>query len=98
MCVNYNGYTCSVSAEDHTTYVVRNCVVDNGGLTSETEIGRQDHCGWLREMEYDNKKVHGCIVTCESNGCNSGERLRGSLQVTFVGVLSPLLLVLYSHW
>lgn len=51
--------------------VVRNCVVDNGGTTSESEIGRQSHCGWVRVMKYNNKYYHGCVLACDYDGCNA---------------------------
>ncbi|CAI9732576.1 Hypothetical predicted protein [Octopus vulgaris] len=51
--------------------VVRNCVVDNGGTTSESEIGRQSHCGWVRAMKYNNKMYRGCILACDYDGLDS---------------------------
>lgn len=62
MCVSdSNGYT----------VVVRNCVVDDGGTNSETEIGRLTHCGWMRTIKYSGKRMRGCILACETDGCNS---------------------------
>lgn len=52
------------------TYVVRGCVVDNGGTNWETEIGRLNHCGWLRTIEYLKIRRRGCILACETDGCN----------------------------
>ncbi|KAK6186090.1 hypothetical protein SNE40_008195 [Patella caerulea] len=50
--------------------IVRNCVSDNGGTNSETEIGRIGHCGWMRVIKYDGRRMRGCIVTCDTDGCN----------------------------
>ncbi|XP_067657548.1 uncharacterized protein [Haliotis asinina] len=61
-------------AEDYTngdTIIVRNCVVDDGGTNSETEIGRQSHCGWMRVLKYEQKEMRGCILSCDSDACNS---------------------------
>ncbi|GAB1603630.1 uncharacterized protein LOC115218997 [Argonauta hians] len=66
-----------VATDSETGYriVVRNCVVDNGGTTSESEIGRQSHCGWVRTMKYDGKMYRGCILACDYDGCNVAPRL-----------------------
>lgn len=53
------------------TVIVRNCVVDDGGTNSETEIGRQSHCGWMRVLKYNGKEMRGCILSCDSDACNS---------------------------
>ncbi|KAL8563249.1 hypothetical protein ACOMHN_046833 [Nucella lapillus] len=61
-----------IAEDDDTGFsmVVRNCVVDNGGTNSETEIGRLTHCGWLRTIEYRGKRMRGCILACDTDGCN----------------------------
>lgn len=56
------------------TVLVRNCVVDNGETNSDSEIGRLSHCGWLKVMKYNDQIMNGCIVTCETDGCNDAER------------------------
>ncbi|XP_062591407.1 uncharacterized protein LOC134252879 [Saccostrea cucullata] len=50
--------------------IVRDCVVDNGGTTSETEIGRQSHCGWMKVIKYNGRRMSGCILSCGQDGCN----------------------------
>ena len=50
--------------------VVRNCVVDNGGINSETEIGRVTYCGWLRTIDYGGRRRRGCLLACDTDGCN----------------------------
>ncbi|XP_060066682.1 uncharacterized protein LOC132546967 [Ylistrum balloti] len=66
-----------IAYDDSTGFslVVRDCVVDNGGTNSETEIGRQSHCGWMREIQYDEKRMKGCILSCNSDGCNGASGL-----------------------
>lgn len=64
--------------------IVRDCVVDNGGTTSETEIGRQSHCGWMKVIKYNGRRMSGCILSCGQDGCNTANR---TLQ-TFTFVLT----------
>lgn len=64
---NYNGHKF--------TLVVRDCVVDNGGTNSETEIGRQSHCGWMKVLQYNGERMRGCILSCDLDGCNIGDKL-----------------------
>ena len=66
--------------------VVRNCVVDNGGTNSETEIGRLTHCGWLRTIEYSGKRMRGCILACDTDGCNVAA-LPSAMNANFLFVL-----------
>ncbi|KAL5022878.1 hypothetical protein ScPMuIL_002033 [Solemya velum] len=61
-------------AETGFRLVVRDCVVDDGGTNSETEIGRQSHCGWLKVVRYDGKRMRGCILSCDTDACNTGEK------------------------
>ncbi|XP_076460878.1 uncharacterized protein LOC143293647 [Babylonia areolata] len=70
--------------DDETGYsvVVRNCVVDDGGTNSETEIGRLTHCGWLNKIEYNRKRMRGCILACDTDGCNAAT-LPPSLNMNF---------------
>jgi len=52
------------------TIVVRNCALDNGGTTKDVEIGTLNHCGWVRDIKYHDTRMKGCLMTCESDGCN----------------------------
>ncbi|KAJ8317001.1 hypothetical protein KUTeg_004905, partial [Tegillarca granosa] len=54
--------------------VVRDCVVDDGGTNSETEIGRQSHCGWMKVIKFNGKRMRGCILACGRDGCNHGAK------------------------
>lgn len=51
--------------------VVRDCVVDNGGFSAETEIGRISHCGFFTKVEMLNTKYRGCLMACNTDGCNA---------------------------
>lgn len=76
------------------TLVVRDCVVDNGGTNSETEIGRQSHCGWMKVLQYNGERMRGCILSCDLDGCNVG----GRLTVNSVWILTLLFLYSLLHW
>lgn len=83
--------------DDETGYslVVRNCVVDDGGTNSETEIGRLTHCGWLNTIQYKGKRMRGCILACDTDGCNMAS-LPASLNMNFL--LTTLLCAVSSYW
>ena len=51
--------------------VVRDCVVDNGGFSAETEIGRISHCGFFTKVEMFKQKYRGCLMACNTDGCNA---------------------------
>ncbi|XP_014782564.1 uncharacterized protein LOC106878003 isoform X1 [Octopus bimaculoides] len=90
-----------VVATDYETgyhIVVRNCVVDNGGTTSESEIGRQSHCGWVRAMKYNNKMYRGCVLACDYDGCNVASPLHQPPQIfyTLLALCSLLSMLLAS--
>ena len=85
--------------------VVRDCVVDNGGTNSETEIGRQSHCGWMKVLQYNGERMRGCILSCDLDGCNTGQKLSAvSLWIFILLVVYLILqwkvLVIYLilHW
>ncbi|XP_012937082.1 uncharacterized protein LOC101864060 [Aplysia californica] len=75
------------------TVVVRNCVVDDGGTNSETEIGRQSHCGWMRVLKYNGRRMRGCILSCDTDACNAGPQPvhRAPLSVWTMTLLTLLL-------
>jgi len=74
--------------------IVRQCVADNGDINSETEVGRSNHCGFINQIEYDDEVVHGCIVSCNTDGCNSAQKLfiKGAL------FLISLTLLIIDHF
>lgn len=77
------------SADAGFSLIVRDCVVDNGGTTSETEIGRQSHCGWMKVIKYNGRRMSGCILSCGQDGCNTANR---TLQ-TFAVVLTLVFMI-----
>lgn len=75
------------------TLVVRDCVVDNGGTNSETEIGRQSHCGWMKVLQYNGERMRGCILSCNLDGCNTGNKMTvNSVWIILLVVLNLLYL------
>ncbi|XP_022340092.2 uncharacterized protein LOC111134881 [Crassostrea virginica] len=74
--------------------IVRDCVVDNGGTTSETEIGRQSHCGWMKVIKYNGRRMSGCILSCEQDGCNKSSRTFNSftIVITLLYLMTKLLI------
>ncbi|KAK3781966.1 hypothetical protein RRG08_051265 [Elysia crispata] len=75
------------------TVVVRNCVVDDGGTNSETEIGRESHCGWMRVLKYEGRRMRGCILSCDTDACNLGNRPHVAVISTFSATVAISLLV-----
>ena len=66
---NLSVYDASFSEPD-AYLIVRACVVDNGAVNSEMEIGRIDHCGLMDYVQFDNVRYRGCILSCNTDGCN----------------------------
>ncbi|XP_047493821.1 uncharacterized protein LOC125042329 [Penaeus chinensis] len=63
-CIKLSGYFYQTSEQ----MVVRSCTIDSGTLTTDTELGRQSHCGMFT---YDGKTVVGCLESCNSfDACN----------------------------
>lgn len=58
------------------TVVVRDCTLDNGGMTKDVEIGALDHCGWIKEIMYEDTVMKGCLTICENDGCNEGSTVK----------------------
>lgn len=50
--------------------LVRTCVVDNGETNTETEIGRESHCWFVNRIKYNGQYMHGCVLACNTDGCN----------------------------
>ena len=69
--------------------------MDNGGTNTDTEIGRSTHCGLVNTMEYNKVRVHGCILSCVTDGCNQGVR-EGPPSTTVLFVAAMLLALVNS--
>ncbi|KAK3095823.1 hypothetical protein FSP39_019680, partial [Pinctada imbricata] len=77
--------------------IVRDCVVDNGEANSETEIGRMSHCGWMKVIKYNNIRRRGCILSCQSDGCNTGSK-QVAINSSVLWTISITLSLLYSKF
>lgn len=69
-------------------------------LTYEIMVIRQcamktmdSQCG---EFKYENQTMHGCILTCDFDGCNSGQYQKPN--ILFQITLSTLLIALTSYY
>ena len=90
MTVTY-GFFLPISADKDSTYLVRDCVVDSGGVNSETELARSNHCGLIKSMEFDGHTMSGCVLSCQTDGCNAASALKNwsllSLSIFFVSTM-----------
>lgn len=86
------------------TVVVRDCTVDNGDTTSDTEMGRESHCWMVNMVNYNDVNMHGCALACHTDGCNAGSRSAGSplgvtaVAVVVVGMATRLMMTSSSSW
>lgn len=60
--------------------MIRTCTLEN----------MENQCGAFR---YESESLTGCVLTCNTDGCNAAERTRGCLR----GPASLLLLVAALH-
>jgi len=75
--------------------VVRNCALDNGGTTKDVEIGTLDHCGWVRDIKFNNEPMKGCLMTCQSDGCNGTDKT--SVTILTIAVNTVMFLAVSSY-
>lgn len=61
--------------------MVRDCALDSGSLTTDTELVRMSHCG---AFYLDNEYVRGCVQSCFNDGCNQGISLQQKDQKSFI--------------
>lgn len=47
--------------------VVRDCALDSGSLTADTELVRMSHCG---AFYFNDQYVSGCVQSCFQDACN----------------------------
>ncbi|XP_018018726.2 uncharacterized protein LOC108675243 [Hyalella azteca] len=75
-------------ADTGVSVVVRDCALDSGTLTTDTEIIRMSHCG---SFKLEGKYVRGCLRSCDdADGCNSAAS-------SFLNFGLLLLTVLVAH-
>lgn len=80
---------------DTYTVLVRDCSVDNGEITSDTEMGRESHCWMVNMVNFDDVIMAGCSLSCRTDGCNIGNAIMSYKQQTSK-LLSILALYLLS--
>lgn len=84
--------------ENSFSILVRTCVVDNGDINSGTEIGRIDHCGLVDQIIYNDNNMRGCILTCDTDGCNGGTTTTVSSAIFVSGLIISLLVGTESRY
>lgn len=62
-CVKLKG----VYGDTDQTLMIRDCALDSGSLTTDTELTRVSHCG---HFVYNNRNVKGCVQSCSTDACN----------------------------
>ena len=67
--------------------------MDNGDITSDTEMGRESHCWMVNMVNFDDVIMAGCSLSCRTDGCNIGSTLSYKQQTSIL--LSTLALYLY---
>ena len=78
-----------LSESEGYSVLIRACVVDNGGINSETEIGRISHCWFVRKIKYMERYMYGCSVACDTDGCNNAIGHRPSIwMVTWATIMA----------
>ena len=80
---------CLLRAGNHTV-TVRDCVVDSGGLNSDSEIGRETHCWIVSEIKLDDVQMRGCSLACDTSGCNHANTMTHAANTTVVLVFLAL--------
>ncbi|XP_015792087.1 uncharacterized protein LOC107368726 isoform X2 [Tetranychus urticae] len=63
--------------------VVRDCALDSGSLTTDTELVRMSHCG---AFYFDHRYVSGCVQSCFEDACNTSYTINLPL-ITFVALI-----------
>ncbi|XP_068233916.1 uncharacterized protein [Palaemon carinicauda] len=74
------------------TLIIRDCTVDSGSLTLDTELARMSHCG---AFVLSGRYVKGCLQSCDDHeGCNGAPSTNTSAPSR---VLAGLLFALFYH-
>ncbi|KAK2709250.1 uncharacterized protein LOC136027474 isoform X2 [Artemia franciscana] len=81
-CLKLSG----VYADTQETLIVRDCSMDSGTLTLDTELVRMSHCG---SFVLEGRYVKGCLQSCDDvDGCNASYKVF----IATTALLLPLLL------
>ncbi|XP_053206073.1 uncharacterized protein LOC128390386 [Panonychus citri] len=70
--------------------VVRDCALDSGSLTTDTELVRMSHCG---AFYFDGDYISGCVQSCFEDACNNSNKINFSLSMLLSFLSLPLLIV-----
>ncbi|KAK8731197.1 hypothetical protein OTU49_007480, partial [Cherax quadricarinatus] len=74
------------------TLIIRECTVDSGSLTLDTELARMSHCG---AFVLSGRYVKGCLQSCDDyDGCNGSPPSR---EVSSTTLPSAIFLLLYFY-
>lgn len=63
------------------TMIIRDCALDSGSLTADTELVRMSHCGGFY---FDGRYVRGCVQSCAEDACNGSIRYQATLLQVFL--------------
>lgn len=83
-----------VYCADDYRVMARQCVADDGGTNSETEIGRETHCGMVDMVKFDDMDMKGCSLACETDGCNTGNDVTHGRGVIVCSLCAAMFFVL----
>jgi len=90
----YVSWTLSGCVADTYSVTVRDCTVDNGDTTSDTEMGRESHCWMVNMVRFNDVDMHGCALACHTDGCNRAPTDRHQMSLL---TASMALVALLAH-
>ncbi|KAI1303078.1 hypothetical protein HDE_02463 [Halotydeus destructor] len=82
-CIKLNGVFSSTGK----TMMVRDCALDSGTLTTDTELVRMSHCG---SFVFDEKYVSGCVQSCFEDACNASFQVKHTLPLLLLTLIMLL--------
>jgi hypothetical protein len=72
--------------------VIRDCALDSGSLTTDTELVRMSHCGGF----YLGKRyISGCVMSCHEDACNSTTNPQSALIAASIACCCIVLVSLF---
>ena len=60
-----------ITADNGETIFIRDCALDSGTLTTDTELVRTSHCGGF---VFEDRYATGCVQACNVDACNESSR------------------------
>lgn len=87
MLIVYFNHFFSVTGDNGETIVIRDCALDSGTLTTDTELVRMSHCGGFI---FEDRYANGCVQSCHVDACNTS---RKSVQVTSIHSFTLMMMV-----